>query len=86
MGLDSPSEIDLSVPSILYELREYPYDLTLAAGERLRRDFSGTRPLVMALIWQTVLQRPEANTDLGRFHVGLVGRWTGKFCGGLLII
>ena len=67
LGLDSPSEIDLSVPSILYELREYPYDLTTAEGERLRRDFTGARPLVMALIWQTVLQRPEAHTDLGSF-------------------
>ena len=73
LGLDSPSEIDLSVPSILYELREYPYDLTTAEGERLRRDFSGARPLVMGLIWQTVLEGPEANTDLGRFHDHPIG-------------
>lgn len=63
LGLDSPSEIDLSVPSILYELREYPYDLRSAEG-----DFSSPRALVMGLIWQTVLQSPEANTDLGSFH------------------
>ena len=67
LGLDSPSEIDLSVPSILYELREYPYDLKSAEGERLRRDFSGARALVMGLIWQRVLDQPEASTDLVSF-------------------
>jgi hypothetical protein len=68
LGVDSPSEIDLSVPSMLYELREYPYDLTTAEGDRLGRDFSGARPLVLGLIWQRVLQCPQANTDLGSFH------------------
>jgi hypothetical protein len=68
LGIDSPSEIDLKVPSILYELREYPYDLTKAGRERLRGDFSGARTLMLGLIWQTVLQGAEATADLGSFY------------------
>lgn len=70
LGIDSPSEIDLKIPSILYELRDYPYDLTKAKREWLRRDFSEARPLMLGVIWQTVLQRPEEDTDLGGFHAG----------------
>lgn len=68
LGLDSPTEIDLSVPSILYELRDYPYDLTRAEGERLRRDFAGPRPLMLGVIWQTVQSEPEPNTNLAGFY------------------
>lgn len=68
LNLDSPSEIDLSVPSILYELRDYPYDLTTAEGERLRADFADARALALGLIWQTVLRGTPDNTDQVSFY------------------
>lgn len=68
LRIDAPSEIDLTISSMLYELREYPYDLVTAPAEQLLQDFRAARPLVLGLIWQTVLNRPKPNTDLGDFH------------------
>ncbi|MFN8607502.1 MAG: hypothetical protein U0931_08220 [Vulcanimicrobiota bacterium] len=68
LGLESPSEIDLSVPSILYELRDYPYDLARASGERLRADFAGPRPLMLGLIWRAVLSGGAETTDQVSFY------------------
>jgi hypothetical protein len=67
MGIEVLSTQDLEVPGRLWQLREFPYDLTNAEPARITADLPDWQVFVEHLLWQTVLRFERGEQfDYGR--------------------
>ena len=67
LGVESLVAIEKDQKLVLNRLRDFPYDLTNADPERIRRDCPTVRSLLYNLIWQTVLYNLQGvDNDYGR--------------------
>lgn len=85
LGVDGLSCIDRNHPATYRTLRDFPYDLTTADPDRIKRDCPTPQAFTRALLWQTVLLNLSGQeTGYGHNHFGFADHplaTAGERCG-----